>query len=135
MVLAWHHDYLIKTNMVELASFLPMDPVGRRDKLAVVTPLVVLLAFSSLIVVLSLIRGFGLSLTLVLAEDCVDGLLVGGMACCEVEQLPRCPWFATSKLMDECLIGCARNECSDHVRVHDIGELIALLGEVEDILA
>jgi hypothetical protein len=37
--------------------------------------------------------------------------------------------------MDECFVGHARDECSDHVCIHDIRKLIALLGEVVDVLA
>jgi len=43
--------------------------------------------------------------------------------------------LATSELVDECFIGHARDECPDHVRVHDIGKLIALLGKAVDVLA
>ena len=135
MVAAWHLDYLVKTNMVDLASLLPLDPIDYRDELAVVAPPAFLLGFSSLIAVLILIHGFGLSLTIVLAGDCTDGLLAGGVACHEVEQLPCRPRFATSELVDECLIGCAGDECYNHVRVHDIEVLIALLGEAVDVLA
>ena len=87
--------------MVELASLLLVDLVDHRDKLTVVAPLAVLLAFPSPIAVISLVRGFGLSLTLVFAKDCSDGLLVGGMAYSEDEQLLHRPWFAAFvELMD-----------------------------------
>ena len=79
--------------MVELASLLFVDPVDCRDELTVTEPLAVLLALHSSVVVLGLIHGFSLSLTPVLLEYCTDGLLAGGMACCEVKQLPRSPWF------------------------------------------
>jgi hypothetical protein len=36
--------------------------------------------------------------------------------------------------MDECFVGHARDERSDHVRIHDVGKLIALLGKVADVL-
>ena len=98
-----------------------MDPIGCHDELVVMVPLAVLLALHSSVVVLGLVHEFSLSLTLVLLEYCGDGLLTRGVACCEVEQLPCSPQFAMSKLMDECLMGCARVECSDHVCVHDIG--------------
>jgi hypothetical protein len=81
VVAAWQLDYLVKTDVVELANFLPVDPVD--------------LSFPSLIAVLSLVRGFGLSHTLVFAKDYSNGLLARGMACCEVEQLLRHPWLAT----------------------------------------
>jgi hypothetical protein len=97
-------------------------------------PPAVLLAFSSSIAVLSLIHRFGLGLTLILAKDCTDRLLVGGMACREVEQLPRRPRFAAFEIVDECFTGHARDERSDHVNIHDIGKLIALLGKAVDVL-
>jgi hypothetical protein len=121
--------------MADLASFLLVDLVDSCGELIVTTPPTVLLAFYLLIAVLSLICGFSLCLTLVLAEDCANGLLVGGMTCCEVEKLPRCSWFAAPELIDECFVGHARDECFDHVCIHDVRKLIALLGEAVDVLA
>ena len=77
--------------MVELASLLFVDPIDYRNELAIVVPLAVLLALHSSVVVLGLVHEFSLSLTLVLLEYCTDSLLAGGMACCEVEQLPCSP--------------------------------------------
>ena len=57
------------------------------------------------------------------------------MACHKVEQLPRRPWFAASELVDECFVGRAKDESSDHVRIHDIGKLSTLLGKAADVLA
>jgi hypothetical protein len=121
--------------MVELASLLFVNPIDCHDELAVTAPPVVLLTLHSSVAVLGLIRGFNLRLTLVLLEYCADGLLAGGVACCEVEQLPCSPWFATSELMDECFISHARDECSDHIRIHDIRQLVALLGKAANVLA
>jgi hypothetical protein len=101
MVATCHLDYLIEIDMAELASFLLVDPVDDYDKLAVVASPTVLLAFYSLIVVLSPICGFGLCLTLVFVEDCTDGLLARGMTCCEIEQLPCHSWFAAPEIVDE----------------------------------
>jgi hypothetical protein len=36
--------------------------------------------------------------------------------------------------MDECFIGRAGEEHSDHIRIHDVWKLIALLGKAVDIL-
>ena len=99
------------------------------------SPPAVLLALYSLIAVPSLVRGFGLSLSLVLAKECMDDLLVGVMACHEVEQIPHHSWLAASELIDECFIGRARDERSDHDLVHDIRKLTALLGKAVDVLA
>ena len=79
-----------------------------------------------MIVVFRLACGFSLSLTLVFVEDCTDDLLTRGVACHEVKQLPRHPWFAASELVNECFVGCARDEHSDHVRIHDVRKLIVV---------
>jgi hypothetical protein len=91
MVTACHLDYLVEADMVELANLLPMDSIDRRDKLTVGAPPAILFSFSPSIAVLGLICGFVLSLTLALAEDCMNSLLAGGMACREVKQLLRHP--------------------------------------------
>jgi hypothetical protein len=36
--------------------------------------------------------------------------------------------------MDECFVGRAKDERSDHVRIYDIGKLVALLGKAADVL-
>jgi len=87
MVMARQLDYLVETDMVELANFLLVDPIDYRDKLAIAASPAMFLAFPSPITVLSLVQGFSLSLTPVFIEDCPDGLLTGGMACREVKQL------------------------------------------------
>ena len=120
--------------MVELTSLLLVDPVDYHDELAIAVPPAVLLAHYPSITVFSLIHGFGLSLALVFAEDCMDGLLIGGVACHKVEQLPCRSWFVTSELMNECFVGRAEDECSDHVHIHDIRKLIVLLGKVVNVL-
>jgi hypothetical protein len=120
--------------MAELDSFLLVDPIDDRDELAVTVPPNFLVAFYSPIAVLSLIYVFGLRLTLMFAQDCTYGLIIGGMTCCEVEQLPRCSWFAAPELVDECFIGHARDERSNHVCIQDVRKLIALLREVADVL-
>jgi hypothetical protein len=43
--------------------------------------------------------------------------------------------FAAPELMDECFIGHARDERSNHICIHDIRKLTALLGEAADVLA
>ena len=56
MVAARHLDYLVETNMVELASLLFVDPIDCRNQLTIVVPPAILLALHSSIVVLGLIR-------------------------------------------------------------------------------
>ena len=77
--------------MVELASLLFVDPIDCHNELTVTAPPAILFALHSLVVVLGLVRRFSLGLILMLPEYCVDGLFIGGMACCEVEQLLRSP--------------------------------------------
>ena len=36
--------------------------------------------------------------------------------------------------MDECFVVHARDECSDHVRIHNVVKLIALLRKATDVL-
>ena len=55
MVTARHHDYLVKTNMVELASLLPVDPIDCHNELTIAAPPAILLSFSPSIAVLSLV--------------------------------------------------------------------------------
>jgi hypothetical protein len=62
------------------------------------------------------------------------GLIAGGMICCEVEQLPHHSRFAAPELVDECFVGHARDERSNHVCIHDVRKLIALLREAADVL-
>ena len=134
MIATWHLDYLVKADMAELASLLLMDPIDGYDELAVMVPPTVLLAFYSPIMVLSLIYGFGLRLALVLAEDCMDGLHNKGETCREVEQLPRPSWFVAPELVDERFVGRAGDECSNHIRIHNVGKLVALLGKMAAVL-
>jgi hypothetical protein len=121
--------------MVELASLLFVGSIDCHDELAVAVPPAILLALYSSVAVLSLVHGFSLSLTLVLLEYRTDGLLAEGVACCEVKQLPRSSWFAMSELADECFVGHAQDERSDHIHIHDIMELVALLGKATDVHA
>jgi hypothetical protein len=65
----------------------------------------------------------------------MDNLLARGVTCCEVEQLPRRSWFAAPELVDKCFIGRVGDERSDHICIHNVRQLIALLGEVADVLA
>ena len=121
--------------MAELASLLLMDPIDGYDELAVMVPPIVLLAFYSPIAAFSPIYGFGLCLAFVFAKDCTDYLLIEGMTCHEIKQLPRHSWFAAPELVDKYFIGHARDERSNHVHVYDVEKLVALHGKAADVLA
>jgi hypothetical protein len=84
-VAAWHLDYLIEADVVELASLLLVDPVDYHNELAVAAPPAVLLALYPSTTIFSLIREFSMSFELVFAEDCTDDLLTRGVACHEVK--------------------------------------------------
>ena len=111
-----------------------MDPIDCHDELSIMAYLAILLALPPPIVVLSLVHGFSLILTLVFVEDRTDGVLARGMACHEVEQLLRHPWFVVSMLMNKCFVGHAEDERPNHVHMHDVGKVIALLGKTTDVL-
>lgn len=85
MVMVRHLHYPFETDMVGLTNLLLMDSIDHHDKLAIMTPLAVLLSLSPPSIVLALIHGLGLALTLVLVDVYLDSLLVGGMAHHEVK--------------------------------------------------
>jgi hypothetical protein len=60
--------------------------------------------------------------------------LLRGVTRRKVEQFPRRLRLVASKLMHEGLVGCARDERSDHIRIDDVGKLIALLEKAADVL-
>jgi hypothetical protein len=64
----------------------------------------------------------------------LDGLLTGGALGGDIQELPRRAWGLKAKLVDECLACHAMDEGVDHIGVSDVGEHIALLGEVLDVL-
>ena len=57
----------------------------------------------------------------------MDRLLTGGVLGGDVQELPHCAQSLTAERVDEHLIGHATDEGVDHVKVCDVGELIALL--------
>ena len=64
----------------------------------------------------------------------LDRLLAGGILGGDVQELPCHAQGLVAKRMDERLIGHAADEGVDDVGVGDVGELIALLGEMLDVL-
>ena len=64
----------------------------------------------------------------------LDDLLVGGILDGDVQELPRRAWGLAAERVDERLAGRAADEGIDHVSIGDVGELVALLGEVLDVL-
>ena len=69
-----------------------------------------------------------------ITEVGLDHLLIGGILGGDVQELSHCAWGLVASRMDERLIGCAKDEGVNDVGVSDVGELIALLGEMLDVL-
>ena len=64
----------------------------------------------------------------------LDRLLTGGILGGNVQELPHHAWGLMAKRVDKHLTGRATDEGVDHVGVGDVWELIALLGEMLDVL-
>jgi hypothetical protein len=62
-----------------------------------------------------------------------DGLFSHGVLGGYVQQLPRPSRGLALKRVDECLAGGAAGEGIDDVRVPNVGEFVALLGEELDV--
>ena len=78
--------------------------------------------------------------TLVLAfvlasiEDRSDRLLTGGMVSGDVEQVAGGMGLQVAKLVGQGLVGRPKEEYADDVRINDIREGVALLGEPTDVI-
>ena len=83
---------------------------------------------------LVLVRALGLAFVSASVEDCSDRLLAGGVVHGDVEQVTGGTGFQAAKLEDQGLIGCPEEECADDVRVDDIREGVASLGEPTDVI-
>ena len=63
-----------------------------------------------------------------------DRLLAGGMVSGDIEQIAGGMGLQAAKLVDQGLVGHPREECADDVRVDDIREGVASLGEPVDVI-
>ena len=68
------------------------------------------------------------------AEDRPDRLLTGGVVCGDVKQVASGTGLQTAELVDQGLAGRPREKCVDDVRVDDIREGVASLGEPMDVI-
>ena len=68
------------------------------------------------------------------AEDRPDRLLAGGMVCGDVKQVMGGTGLQIAELVDQGLPGCPREECTIDIRVDDIREGVASLGEPTDVI-
>jgi len=76
----------------------------------------------------------GLAFASAFVEDRSDRLLTGGMVSGNVEQVAGGTRLQAAKLVDQGQVGCPREECTDDIRVNDIKEGVASLGEPMDVI-
>ena len=76
----------------------------------------------------------GLAFVLTSAEDRSNYLLARGVVSGDVEQVTSGTRLQASKLVDQGLVDCLGEECVDDVRVDDIREGVASLGEPTDVV-
>ena len=81
-----------------------------------------------------MVLALGLAPVPTAAEDHPDRLLAGGMVHGDVEQVMGGAGLHTAKLVDQGLAGCPREERADDVRVDDIRDGVASLGEPADVI-
>ena len=74
-----------------------------------------------------MVHAFGLAFVPASVEDRSDRLLVGAMVSGDIKQVAGGTGLQTAKLVDQGLIGCPREECTDDVRIDDIRKGVALL--------
>ena len=76
---------------------------------------------------LVLILALGLAFVLASVEDRSDRLLAEGVVCGNVKQVTGGTGLQATKLVDQGLTGCPKEECADDVCVDDIREGVASL--------
>jgi hypothetical protein len=75
-----------------------------------------------------------LPLVLITTKDGTNRLLAGGKVGDDVHQTIGSDGGVAAQLSDQLFAGGAREEGHDNVRVGDVGELSALLGEMPDVI-
>ena len=81
-----------------------------------------------------MVRALGLAFVPASVEDRSDCLFARGVVSGDVEQITGGTGLQAAKLVDQGLTGCPREECADDVRVDDIREGVASLGEPTDVI-
>ena len=81
-----------------------------------------------------MVRALGLAFVPSPVEDRSDRFLARGMVSGDVEQVVVGMGLQASKLVDQGLAGCPREECTNDVRIDDIREGVASLGEATDVI-
>ena len=81
-----------------------------------------------------MVLALGLAFVPASIEDRFDHLLAGGMVHGDVEQVAGGTGLQAAKLVDQGLAGRPGEECANDVRVDDIREGVASLGEPMDVI-
>ena len=81
-----------------------------------------------------MVCALGPAFVLASVEDCSNRLLAKGVVRGDIEQVAGGMGLQAAKLVDQGLAGCPREECTDDVRVDDIREGVASLGEPMDVI-
>ena len=74
-----------------------------------------------------MVRVLGLAFVPASIEDCSDCLLAGGMVSGDIEQVAGGTGLHATKLVDQGLACCPREECADDVHVDDIRKGVSSL--------
>ena len=81
-----------------------------------------------------MVHALGLAFVLAPIEDRSDRFLVGGVVSGDIEQVTGGTGLQAAKLVDQGLASRLREECTDDVRIDDIREGVASLGEPMDVI-
>ena len=81
-----------------------------------------------------MVCALGLAFAPASAKDCSDHLLARVVVSGDIEQVTSGTGLQASKLVDQGLAGRPEEECADDVRVDDIREGVASLGEPTDVI-
>ena len=132
---AWAVHELVEVVRQSLLG-LPARAISRGDLRGVVrsTPILFVLIAPLCGGALILGRALGLALVSASVEDRSDCLLAKGVVGGDVEQITGATGLQAAKLVDQGLVGRPREECADDVRINDIREGVALLGEPTDVI-
>ena len=81
-----------------------------------------------------MVRELGFTFVPASVEDRSDRLLAEGMVSGDVEQVAGATGLQAVKLVDQGLVGRPGEKCTNDVRVDDIREGVASLGEPTDVI-
>ena len=82
-----------------------------------------------------MVHALGLTFVPASVEDRSDRLLTGGVVSGDIEWVAGGTRLQAAKLVDQGFTGHPREECADDIRIDDIREGVALLGEPMDVIS